>query len=68
MGMTKTILLASAVAILAAACDERILPPPLDGEGGAGGEEEKPTPAPDPDTQSAKGGCPGNGAKCSGRW
>ena len=66
--MRNAILLLSALAMLAAACDERILPPPLEGEGGAGGEEARPAAkAPDPEAQS-RGACPGNGVKCSGRW
>ncbi len=67
--MRIKLILVSALCVLGAACDERILPPPLDGEGGAGGEEAAPAKPKEPDSEAlSKGACQGNGVKCSGRW
>ena len=68
--MRNTILLLSALALLAAACDERILPPPLDDDAGAGGAEVEPAVkdlGPEAEPREVIG-CPDDGAKCSGRW
>lgn len=64
MGMRNTIMgLLLLATLAAAACDERILPPPLDGEGGAGGQaphvKAAPTSSPEADCKSLK---------CSGKW
>jgi hypothetical protein len=64
MGMRNVVLLTVALIIITA-CNERILPPPLDGgDGGAGGEAAPATPAP---TASPEADCKG-GLKCSGQW
>ncbi len=55
MGMRSTVLILVSVLALAAACNERILPPPLDGgEGGAGGEATPPKHAPTSSPESDK--------------